>query len=625
MLRIAQRLADSGHWVEIFTMEWRGDKPQGNILIHCLNVSAWTNVTRYKRFLSQVKNLIDQRNGESDQFDLILGFNRAEWLDVYFAADPCFIERAFSQRSWIYRLTPRYRWFYACEKAIFSAQSQTEILLLSNQEKPNFIKWYQTPEARFHFIPPYLPKQRFTLSDKQEMRHYLREQFQLEKDDFVFLLVGSGFFMKGLDRAIRGLSSLPEKIKQRAKLIAIGQDKPEPMLKLAQQHGVTRQLIISSGRNDIPQLMQGADIYIHPAYRENTGLVILEAMACGLPVLTTATTGYSSYVMQAKSGVVVPYPFQQSDLNQAMLDLMLRQDLAGLSFSGRSFAEQVMISNDGNAEAKILVGLAKKLNKKSKPFDEMSFEQMMQLTGTFYRNLPYRKTLKIVHQNQSYFIKLHLGLGWAEIFKNLFNAKLPIIGAETEANAIIKLTDLGISTTPLVKFAKSGWLPATQKSYLVTRDLGNITSLDIWFAKKQQKTQRINVIKEMAKISATMHQHAIYHQDLYLCHFCLESDSSVSRPKIYLIDLHRCRMLTKPNLKATIKDIAALYFSMMDSISAQDWTLFCKYYTALEQNFSTNRDFWLAIEKRANRLHGKFHSAKFQQRLQQEQARLHQP
>ncbi len=623
MLRIAQRLSDAGHTVEIFTLDWQGDQAQGNIVIHVLPCQGWTNISRYQAFLYQVQQIIARRAELADAFDLVLGFNRAQWLDVYFGADPCFKERAYTQRPFLYRFTPRYRWFAACEQAIFSEFSDTDILLLSNQEKINFQKWYRTPESRFHYIPPYLPAYRFVLQDKQLMRAYLREQFQLKQEDFVFLLVGSGFFMKGLDRAIPALASLPDALKQRVKLIAIGQDKPEPMLKLAKQYGVAEQLIISSGRSDIPQLMQGADVYLHPAHRENTGLVILEAMACGLPVLTTATTGYSSYVHDAKAGMVVPYPYQQNHLNQAMLDMMTKADLAKFSAAGRQSAEQVMRANDGDAEAKVLLALAQQRSRRHAPFAGMSFDQVMQLRGTLFRNLPKRKTMQIVHQGQRYFVKLHLGVGWSEIIKNLFSLKCPVIGAKTEAMAIRKLSALGIATTPLVKFDQRGCNPATQQSYLITRDLGEVTSLDDWFAHKQTQTKRQAIIKEMARITATMHQNAMYHQDLYLCHFCLPALTKTTQAQLYLIDLHRCRMLTKPNRKAAIKDVAALYFSAMDlHFSAQDWGLFCQHYTALEACFGLQDSFWQLVEIRAQRLYKKFHSGKFQRRLSQEKARL---
>ena len=69
--------------------------------------------------------------------------------------------------------------------------------------------------------------------------------------------------------------------------------------------------------------MLGAELLIHPAYNENTGTVLLEALVAGLPVLATAVCGYAHYIEEARGGRVVPEPF-----NQPMLDAMLAEMLA---------------------------------------------------------------------------------------------------------------------------------------------------------------------------------------------------------------------------------------------------------------------------------------------------------
>ena len=81
---------------------------------------------------------------------------------------------------------------------------------------------------------------------------------------------------------------------------------------------------------------------IHPAYNENTGTVLLEAVVAGLPVLTTAVCGYAHYVADADAGMVVPEPFEQARLD-AFLARMLADELArrrwranGLSYAGHA-------------------------------------------------------------------------------------------------------------------------------------------------------------------------------------------------------------------------------------------------------------------------------------------------
>jgi len=357
MLRIANELVKRGHTVDIFTMSWEGELPQEGIRTHLLPVTGWLNYRRYQRFIEQAHTQIAAANTSGDGYDYIVGFNRMHGLDAYFAADPCFKTRAFTQRNFLYRLTPRNKWFAECERAIFE-DSASEILLLSNDEKVEFQRWYHTPDRQFHFIPPFLSAARLALQDKAEMRKHIREAFGFGDGDFIFLLVGSGFYMKGLDRAIKALAALPPALLANTRLLAVGQDNPKPFIKLAAGLGVQKNLHISKGRPDIPQLMQGADSYVHPAYRENTGLVLLEALASGLPVLATASCGYAHHIEQADAGLVAAMPFDQAAFNRLFEAMVTSSRRADWSKHGIAYAQTLMRANDGSAEARILNELA---------------------------------------------------------------------------------------------------------------------------------------------------------------------------------------------------------------------------------------------------------------------------
>lgn len=357
MLRTANKLIERGHQVEIFTLSWQGDVPK-KVGMHVLPQKGWFNFTRYKRFIKATFKIIQKGN-----FDYIFGYNRMAGLDAHFAADPCFVERAHTQRHPLYRLTPRYKWFAACEKAIFSAESDTHVLAVSLTEKPHFEKWYGFQEERFHYIPPYLSPERFVKEDKRKMRKHLRQAFGFAANDFVYLLTGSGFAMKGLDRAIQALAAMPESLRENTRLLAVGQDNPKQFAAMAKKLGVEHNVVISKGRSDIPQLMQGADVCVHPAYRENTGLVILEGMACGAPMLVTESCGYASHVKEAEAGLVSPMPYVQSDFDAKWLAMREAltvgvQNKPSWSKKGLAYTKKIMQANDGSAEAEILIRLA---------------------------------------------------------------------------------------------------------------------------------------------------------------------------------------------------------------------------------------------------------------------------
>ena len=354
MMRIARECMKLGHEVHIYTMSWEGADPAGGITVHVIGASGWMNHRRYQDFINQAREQIGAAS-----FDLVVGFNRMPGLDAYFAADPCFAERN-QNRSFFQRFSGRNRWFSSCEKAVFKADADCTVLLLSEREKSIFQRWYRTPDQRLYLVPPFLSRERMVLRDVAEMRAALRREFGFGGDDLVLLLVGSGFRTKGLDRVIEGLSALPQDLKRRTRLLAIGQDNPKMFARLANKTGLSHRVKILAGRDDIPQLMQGADLLVHPARRELAGHVLLEAMASGLPVLTTDVCGYGMHVERAGAGVVLASPFDQAQFNSRMAEMLVSPARTAWRDSGLRYASAIMAANDGGAEARMLESMATK-------------------------------------------------------------------------------------------------------------------------------------------------------------------------------------------------------------------------------------------------------------------------
>jgi hypothetical protein len=247
------------------------------------------------------------------------------------------------------------------------------------------------------------------------------------------------------------------------------------------------------------------------------------------------------------------------------------------------------------------------------------FAHIMQMQGKAYRDVGMRKTIQVAIDGKSYFIKQHFGVGWREIFKNLLSLKLPILSAMTEVNSIEKLVEIGIATTPLVAYGVKGINPASLQSFIMTEDLGNIVSLEDycadWKTNPPNEQFKRSLIIAVAKIARLLHENSINHRDFYICHLCLDADLLVqNKIKLYLIDLHRVLLHQKTSVNDNMKDIAALYFSSMDTgLTPRDYLRFKRYYaTGLK---GCTPVFWGKVENRASKLYAKFHSDKFQQRL----------
>lgn len=351
--RIATACVQKGHSVDVYTMEWEGER-SADFNIHILSITSKQNHTRMREFANQVQIQLENKS-----YDLVVGFNKMPGLDVYFAADTCYQEKARKKHGFLYRLTPRYRQLIAFENAVFCKAAHTDILVISKTQQPEFTHYYHTPAERFHWLPPGISRDRIAPENADEIRQQLRQEFQMNTDDFLILMVGSGFKTKGLDRVLIGFAALPEEIKHRAKLFIVGDDNPDIFKTQATQLKIADKTLFLGGRKDVVRFFLSADLLLHPAYNENTGTVLLEALAAGLPVITTENCGYAHFVEDANAGMVLRNPFQQNEFNIAIQSMLLSPKRAEWSRNALSFSKQADIYSMPERAAEILEKLAK--------------------------------------------------------------------------------------------------------------------------------------------------------------------------------------------------------------------------------------------------------------------------
>ena len=330
-LRIASACQARGHAIRVYTLSWQGELPEGFELV-IVPVNALSNAGRYARFTDWVTADLARR-----PVDRVIGFNKMPGLDVYYAADGCYEDKAQTLRAPIYKRWGRYKHFADYERAVFAPESKTEILMISEVQQPLFIKHYATPEARFHLLPPGIAADRRAPANAGEIRAEFRREFKLADDDLLLVQIGSGFKTKGVDRSLKALAALPSALKKRTKLFVIGQDDPKVFQLQSATLGLGEHVQFLKGRSDIPRFLLGADLLIHPAYNENTGTVLLEALVAGLPVLVSAVCGYAHYISDADAGRVLDEPFEQTQLNE-YLTYMLSDDAARAAWSQNGLA-----------------------------------------------------------------------------------------------------------------------------------------------------------------------------------------------------------------------------------------------------------------------------------------------
>ena len=246
--------------------------------------------------------------------------------------------------------------------------------------------------------------------------------------------------------------------------------------------------------------------------------------------------------------------------------------------------------------------------------DDKLIDELTGIDGETYRDVKGRRTFRFFLNGKAYFAKVHLGVGWGEIIKNLLQLRLPVLGASNEWEAIRRLQQLNIETMTAVAFCSEGKNPAHIRSCLVTESLEQTMSLeDLVDANKLTRGLKRQLLVRISQTAKTLHENGVNHRDFYLCHFLLPVDSIESGlvEHLHLIDLHRAQLRSGlvPS-RWREKDLAGLLFSAADAgLTRGDLFRFVSFYSGERARvaWTKERSFWSRVIKKAGRLYIKDH------------------
>lgn len=242
-----------------------------------------------------------------------------------------------------------------------------------------------------------------------------------------------------------------------------------------------------------------------------------------------------------------------------------------------------------------------------------SFEQVLVLEGKVYRAKEGRRTLLFEHGGREYFAKIHMGIGWLEIWKNLSGFRLPIVDASNEWKAVDLLEKAGVETVRIVGKGVRGWNPAKRQSFVIMDALEERVEVEDFLkemgglqGRRRLELKRV-IVGKVADAARRMHEAGMNHRDFYLCHFHIidrdwsewSCDEDVRLP---LIDLHRAQIRTEVPRRWLAKDLGALLFSAIDcGITDRDLVAFLRVYLGggWKQRLRGDRELWSAVIKRA--------------------------
>jgi len=190
--------------------------------------------------------------------------------------------------------------------------TKPQVIAISKMVARDIRFWFGYTKSMLHLIPNGIDVKKFT-PDNIQHRDEIRSRYKIEKSDFVFLFMANNLALKGLNVLIKATAALQSLT---VKVLVIG---PYSQKTKRKAKGLSNTIIFGDKTNDPELIYSACDCLVHPSFYDACSLVVLEALASGIPVITTKVNGASMYITE-QNGFVIP-PGDHNALKAAMHDV----------------------------------------------------------------------------------------------------------------------------------------------------------------------------------------------------------------------------------------------------------------------------------------------------------------
>jgi glycosyltransferase involved in cell wall biosynthesis len=205
-------------------------------------------------------------------------------------------------------------------------------------------------------IPNGVDTKRFSVAARLARRTEARRRRSFRDEDFTLLLIGNDWRNKGLTSILEAMAALPD---LSIRLLVVGNDNPEPFRSRAAQLGVQDRCHWELSSPDVLDFYAAADVYVSPSREDSFGLPVAEAMACGLPVVTSVFAGIAGYLHDGVDGFILRDPLDAHALSQLIQLLYSDGDIrASMGSAAARTALEWKWDRNSEAVSKILTDLS---------------------------------------------------------------------------------------------------------------------------------------------------------------------------------------------------------------------------------------------------------------------------
>ena len=590
-VELVRGLVALGHSVHVFAYRW--DRPEGaGVAYHRVwmpRKPAWLRVLIFHWNL--------RRRLVHADYDAVLGMTPFWPQTVFWLGDGLY--SVWTRVAWPSAIIRR---LMCLKRAVMAVNLWIERKILcgatnhlianSKLVQRQSVKHYGVPAERLTVVYPGVDTKRFHPGVRQQWRDATRRQLGIGDREVALLFVSNNFQRKGLDLLIGALAALNDE-HAAFRLIVVGAGRVTSFRRLARRLGVEQKIIFTGLVDGIERTYGAGDIFVLPTRYDPCAGACLEAMACGLPVVTTACNGASELIEEGASGFVLSPGNIAAQLADRLSLLSDPRRCAAIGAVAADRIKTLTVENNVRQTASVLDRVAQERRAQSSihvihPSPELlinrafasllercglaSFATLMQAKGA--SELPYNRLKRIYKFAledgsgcQTFFLKRHrrratvwerwrwaggrreLGEGMRE-WQNIMAFQRRGLPVVTPVAAGERLLPGGLIESFVMTQSLEGFEPADQ--YVGARLVAPLDQV-------QLKRKR-RLIAAVARLSRRMHELGFNHRDFYLCHIFVR-DAADGASDLRLIDLQRVDYRAAHRRRWLNKDLAALHYS----------------------------------------------------------------
>jgi UDP-glucose:(heptosyl)LPS alpha-1,3-glucosyltransferase len=596
-VELARALIASGHEVHLFAHEW--DRPElkgvGYHQVPMALKPGWLRVLTFQWYL--------RRALDGSDYDVVLGMTPFTPQRVFWLGDGLY--RIWTRVAWPNALR---RWLMCAKRAVMLVNLWLERRIMSGGAedyivnsrlvKKQAMTEYGVPEERISLVYPGVDLSRFHVGARAQWRAAVRQNLGITEDEIVFLFVANNFRRKGLDLVLRALQQMDPR-QAHARLLVVGAGRTWLFRRLASLLGLSDRVTFVGSSQEVEKYYSAADVFVLPTRYDPFAAVCLEAMASGLPVITTKMNGAAELIQTGQSGFVVNPAKSKDSLAHAMRFFLARGRCAAAgqmaAQTAKEFSRQAHIKQMIATLRQIAARRAHAIkvvepergllvNQAFLPMLEAhrlaSYAALMEARGA--RRVEYNRGKQIhlfrledAGRQLTLYLKRYASRqSWRDVGRRLMRQRVLTEGV-AEWNKILALRAGVIPTmTPVAageRFASNG----RKESFVLTEGLDDHVPVDEYVAERfgapldtLRVQEKHRLIAALARLTRQLHWSGFNHRDYYLCHLFAPVNGLVERLRI--IDLQRVGYRMTFRARWISKDLAALHYSSQ-GLPLSDW------------------------------------------------------